>query len=327
MISEFALEPELVATWHDREKFLFFDEKFGPRTGRIVSAFPKRWKHLVWKAFNEGSHGQDQNAKKRFDALLSLLSENMVKRAGAFPEIKVWLERAEAEHAVRPFHAIVATQNPRNHEQIIIADELIENGHNLWQMTDNSPVRRTAAELVTAVAPILRVCRQIVFIDPYFDPTKSRFMKPMDGFLKKIWNNRYCAAEPQVELHTGVDRYSREYERGAERDIKEKRRVCDNLKRNIQSRLPQIIPRGKKMRIFIWKQRELGEKLHNRYILTEVCGVSFGIGLDKADDLETMETDDLQILTPSQLTFRWKKYKGSPAAFDSVAEPFELTGS
>ena len=327
MISEFALEPELVATWHDRKKFLFFEEKFGLQTRRIVSAFPKKWKRLVWKAFDEGSHGQDQNARKRFDALLSLLSENMVKRASVFPEIKVWLERAEAEHAVRPFHAIVATQNPRNHEQIIMADELIEKGHNLWQMTDNSAVRRTAAELVTAVAPVLRVCRQIIFIDPYFDPTKSRFIKPMDGFLKKIWNNRYGAAKPQVELHTSVDRYFREYERGAERDIKEDRRVCDNLKQNIQSRLPLIIPRGKKMRIFIWKQRELGEKLHNRYILTEVCGVFFGIGLDKADDLETREIDSVTLISPSDLALRWKEYKGSPAAFDSAVEPFELTGS
>jgi len=327
MISEFALEPELVATWHDRKKFLFFEEKFGARTGRIVSAFPKKWKRLVWKVFDEGSHGQDQNARKRFDALLSSLSENMVKRACAFPEIKVWLERAEAEHAERPFHAIVATQNPRNHKQIIIADELIEKGDNLWQMTDNSPVRRTAAELVTAVAPVLRVCRQIIFIDPYFKPKESRFSKPMAGFLEKIWNNRYGAAEPQVELHTSVDRYFRGYERGAERNPEEERRVCDNLKREIQSRLPQIIPRGKKMRVFIWKQREQGEKLHNRYILTEACGVLFGIGLDKAEDLETLETDDLQILTPSHLTFRWKEYKDSPAAFDSVVEPFELTGS
>ena len=81
------------------------------------------------------------------------------------------------------------------------------------------------------------------------------------------------------------------------------------------------------MRVFIWKQREQGEKLHNRYILTEVCGVSFGIGLDKADDLETLETDDLSLMNPSQLAVRWKQYKGSPAAFDSVVEPFELTGS
>ena len=41
MIYEFALEPELVARWHDRNEYLFFDEKFGLRARRVVAAYPR----------------------------------------------------------------------------------------------------------------------------------------------------------------------------------------------------------------------------------------------------------------------------------------------
>ena len=326
MIYEYALEPELVAGWHDRKKFLFFEEKFSCRTKRIVSAFPKRWKRLVWNAFVEGGHGQDQNARKRLEALLASLCENMVKRASSFPEIKNWLERAEAEHAERPFHAIVARQNPRDYDYVITADKLVENGHDKWQVPDNSPVPRTATGVVEAMAPILRVCRQIVFIDPYFDPTKDRFLKPMACFLDVIWNSRYGVGKPRLELHTSIDRYFRKYERGPERDPEKERWECKGLLSRLQAKLPRIIPRGEKMSVFIWKQRERGQKLHNRYILTEVCGVLFGTGLDQSDDPEAMETDDVELLDGSLLDSRWKQYKGSPAAFDSVVKPFELVG-
>ena len=53
MIFEFALDPELVASWHKRNNYLFFEEKFGPVTGRIVSKCPKKWRKMVWEAFLE----------------------------------------------------------------------------------------------------------------------------------------------------------------------------------------------------------------------------------------------------------------------------------
>ena len=41
MVYEFAIEPKLVASWADRENFLFFDEKFSIKAGRIYSGIPK----------------------------------------------------------------------------------------------------------------------------------------------------------------------------------------------------------------------------------------------------------------------------------------------
>ncbi len=47
MVYEYALEPELVATWGNRQDFRYFVEKFGLGQPRIVSRYPKPWKRLV----------------------------------------------------------------------------------------------------------------------------------------------------------------------------------------------------------------------------------------------------------------------------------------
>ena len=70
MIYEFALEPALVARWHDRKKYSFFDEKFGIRFRRVISGYPKNWKKLVWQAFSETPAADDQNAQMRMTELI-----------------------------------------------------------------------------------------------------------------------------------------------------------------------------------------------------------------------------------------------------------------
>lgn len=325
MICEFALDPELVASWHDRKEFLFFDEKFGIRTGRIVSVYPKKWKILIWQLFRNGPHGRDQNAQTRLSALLDGLCQNAVKRRSSFPEKLEWLERTEAEHTERPFHGIVAKANPRGNLSVIRSCDLIERSHSLWKVPDAPVVPRNTQELVSTVAPLLRVCRHAVFVDPYFDPGKARFAEPFAGFMGQIWNSRCGVEDPVVELHTGIERFFR---KGEDRNPDEEKRVTADLIRNLKSKLPQLIPSGKRIQVYMWKQREHGEKLHNRYILSEVAGVFFGTGLDKAGDPDSKETDDLNLLSPIQLDFRWKQYKATPPAFDSAIDhPIEISGT
>ncbi|MCK5680858.1 hypothetical protein KAI46_08630 [bacterium] len=327
MICEFALEPELVATWHDRKAYLFFEEKFGLKTRRIVSAYPKKWSKQVWESFRTSPYSNDQNAARNLTALLRDLTQNMVKRRSTFTEISTWLERAEAEHAERPFHAILANKNPRGKDHVITADRLIAEGHTSWSVPDNPPVARNADEFVATMAPLLRTCRHIVFFDPYFDPTKRRFMKPFQGFIDEIWTNRYGCEDPEVELHTSIDRFFKVHEIGKTRDSDQERRVCSELSRNFENYLSKIIPAEKNVRVTIWKQRNLGQKLHNRYIISEICGVAFGTGLDQNDDLHSTATDDLHFMNEAMFSARKRECLGSPVAFDYVIDPFEITGS
>ena len=324
MIYEFALEPELVARWHDRNEYLFFDEKFGLRARRVVAAYPRNWKRLVWEAFGKSPAAGDQNAQMRMTELIQHLSQNSVRRPGTFPEIPSWLARAEAEHLERPFHAIIATINPRGRSFVITKRELVETGHELWSIPDRYPTPRNAEEMANAVSPLMRLCRHAVIIEPYFDPGKQRFRRTLAAILASCGKNVFGLETIQVELHTSIDRFFEDWERGEFRDVDEETKIYQNYVFECQSRLPLLIPKGVEFKVIVWKQKFDGEKLHNRYLLTNIYGVIFGTGSDESENPGSKESDDIVLLEEGQYLMRYKQFTGTPPAFDRVGEPIPI---
>src|SRR6266542_4418196 len=153
MIHEYALEPELVATWGNRHDFRYFVEKFGLGQPRIVSRYPKRWKRLVWDAFRD----DNELERKRLEELVVRLCEHMVYRKDAVwnPE-NPWLENARTENARVPFHAILARENPSRYATTLTPDD-INGGSALWAVPQGRTVARSPQEMAQAVAPMLRI--------------------------------------------------------------------------------------------------------------------------------------------------------------------------
>ena len=77
--------------------------------------------------------------------------------------------------------------------------------------------------------------------------------------------------------------------------------------------------------VYRWKEREGGEKLHNRYILTGIGGVSFSTGLDEGD---LGQTDDVSRLSADTYSQRWDDYDYDKrnGAFDLDGEVFPVKG-
>lgn len=68
-----------------------------------------------------------------------------------------------------------------------------------------------------------------------------------------------------------------------------------------------------------------GEQLHNRYILTDPGGVTFGIGLDDGNE---GETDDITLMDRETYELRWSQYVGNPpAGFEQKGLPVEVIGT
>lgn len=63
---------------------------------------------------------------------------------------------------------------------------------------------------------------------------------------------------------------------------------------------------------------------HNRYILTDLGGVSFSHGLDTGRD---GETDDIHRLDLDQYIYHCKQYNPTAPAFDQAADPLEIIGT
>lgn len=307
MIYEFALEPELVATWTDRRDARYFMEMFGLGRPRLVSHFPKRWKSLIWDAFNRSPVGGDDMQRKRMEELITRLGETMVRREGSsWDANRPWLVNAEQEHDRRPFKAILSRENPRARAEVLLPQDLENGGHSRWSVAQGVTVSRQARDMAEVMRALLGCCREVIFVDPYFAPEEPRYRRPLESFLDALVAGRAVAEMRKVEVHTKV-RSTAEFFR-------------DSCGRELQSRIPvdlRVVFRR-------WTERTGGEVLHNRYILTELGGVTFSHGLD---DGRNGETDDVSLMDREQYELRWKQYTGDAPAFDLAEEPVIIEGS
>ena len=305
MIHEYALEPELVAGWHNSSDYRYFIEQFGfnrsgTATGRVVAHYPKKWEKRVWDAFsaNSGQSANSFDSRRRIETFLRGIKETLVRRPNIrWDDQRPWLENAEQENTRRPFHAILARDNPRDNFQVVRGDdELADNPPPLWRVHPETTVSRQAKAMATHLEPMLRCATKIFFVDPHFRASESRFRNPLREFLRIICDGSRTVT---LEYHASAS-----YANAPS---------WDHFLRECQDHLPRLIPRGFKLTVRRWKNRTGGQRSHNRYILTDIGGVLFGHGLDEGDG-----SDDIFRL--SRETYRkWCNdygHSGSNPAFD-----------
>ena len=176
----------------------------------------------------------------------------------------------------------------------------MSDGIPLWHVEREKVIKRNADELADAVGVLLSNAREIIFIDPHFDPYKPKARKTLKSFLLKVASRNNGIPIERVEFHTSF------------REIRDFSGECER-------RLPQRIPTGIKVRIVRWKERDGGEGLHNRYILTDRGGVRLAWGLDEGSP---SHTDDITLLDTAVYKTRWNQYCSDNQAFDLGEEVF-----
>ncbi len=303
MIHEYALEPELVASWHNRSDSRFFIEHFGfnqtgDATGRVVAQYPKKWEKRVWDAFsaNSGQSTRSFETRRRIETLLRELKKTLIRRPNiSWDDQRTWLENAEQENTRHPFHAILACDNPRNKPNVVRGDDVLDDTPPLWRVRPAIPVERQAMKMANHLEPMLRCATKIFFVDPYFRALEPRFQNPLREFLRIICDG---SRPVTLEYHTAC------YDNAP---------AWDHFQQECQDALPDIIPRGFELTVRRWEERPRGERLHNRYILTDVGGVQFPHGLD-----EGTGTDDISRLSREIYRKRCNDYghSGFNPAFD-----------
>jgi hypothetical protein len=299
MIAEYALEPGMVAKWGDRLNYRFFIREFGLGSGRQVSRYPKKWARKVWESFPGGSEIE----RKRLEELLVRLQETIIRRKDFhWDENKTWLDNALQEHSRHAFRAILTRKNPVGRPEIIEEDGIADSPCPAWDSPHGRTVCRTTVVMLAAVKHMLICCRWVKFIDPYFVKGTTGHKKSLSAFLKILSAERPVGRPQAIEIHTTGE--------GA---------TTDYLKRFYE----KIIPVGLQVTIYRWQQRPGGQKLHNRYILTDLGGVSFHHGLDTGRE---GETDDLTRLDLQQYFLRCNQYNPAAAAFDPAASPLVIIG-
>ncbi len=300
MIHEYAIDPESVISWStDRLACRYIKENFGIGTPRMMADFPnlKNWR----KQFRKAIPLLDERSKSSLEELFKLLSERRVIRSEyEYDGKKLWLENAEKENTRHFFRAIMATANPNNSEHVLLSDQIGDWPNHLWDAPNSVAMERNLDSIKKLLCPLLQKSTEIRFVDPYFRATKKKFKEPFCALLKESVT---CLAYPikqRVELHVSADYYSAP--------------TADLFEQECREELQLDIPQNLEIIFWRWNQRTGREKLHNRYILTELGGVTLGVGIDTG---EKGENDDVNLIGRDQWQLRWNQY-------DSNSKEFEL---
>ena len=301
MIYEFALHPDAV----NDPSFKHIVAGCGIQHGRLISRFPHEW---VKKAIEACKIQDDVKRKTIVEKIVSLRrDQKMVGFNRKYVYGKDWLENAEDQYKIRPFQAIVSPLNPQGCAHVLSPQEIDEKT-SLWDVQTQRIVPRKAYDLACCAKTLLGISREILFIDPYFDPLKSRFLNTLSHMISFA----YIFKEPRrLELH-------------AEYDYRKEQRRETDWQEGCTSNLHSLIPEGSTMEVFRWETRPAGDIPHARYVLTEIGGIDYNYGLDEWES--DGQTTNVSLLGPSVYEQRWKEHQKGTAAYHLV-DNFPVTGS
>ncbi len=302
MIYEYAIDPELAVRWgKNKGDFRLYKKSIGLGYPRIMSEFPKlkNWR----KQFRRAAAGSDDNELLRIAEIFTILTERMIQRSTDGYDGNIsWLENAIQADRNEPFKAILSLGDPSNYAKVLRFDVIDD--HPLWNVNNQAVCARLATDMSCAISAMLCNCREIYFIDPHFGPENTRHRRPLAAFLNAIKSRSQKLMPKIIEVHTS------------------NKSDTTFFKDTCNQRLPAIVPSGMIIKLRRWSQKIGGEKLHERYILTDIGGIKVGPGLDDGNVGETFEATLLDRNLYSQ---RWADYIFNPA-FDLSEEPFLITG-
>jgi hypothetical protein len=256
MLFEYAIEPQAIGSnW---QNFRYLIEKFGFDRGRLISQFPKAW----FKDVYEASAAMKPIERARLEEALKQAKRSKVIRSGRpyDPAIGSWSQNAIAQHAVAPFHAIIAEQNPAAHPQLVTVDEVDEQ-HPLMVSAHTWEVERVGTTLASALCPLLKSAKSVLFVDRYFDIREPQYQETLQACLAVI--HASGGAGVRCEIHF-CHHHTRPRPEVIERDA--------------HKWIRGVMPAGMSFTLFAWSERTGGADFHARYLLTDIGGMNVEAG-------------------------------------------------
>lgn len=293
MLKEFAVDPRVIASSFETCRYLV--SQFGAHKGRLISRFPKAWKRL---AYDAAHHLPDGRKKKQVVEYLNSIGNEWLMLASTVRAYEApgepWVSNAIRAHQTQPFHAIVTDRDdPPN--RLLDVDSLDETTP-LFAAANAGVVSREAADLAQAATLILQNCRQLRLADPYVNPGRPKWMRPLAAMLALVPDISKVACEYHL-----LDRDSSP--------------PTEELVRRLEH-LKEIIPPGGRLKIIRWRERDGGERFHRRYLLTENAGLAYEGGLD--EEAFAKHTTDVFLLDRQLHDRRWSEYNLDAEIYELV---------
>lgn len=201
-----------------------------------------------------------------------------------------WFQEAVNAHSNESFYSIVTTEATVNGRLCPPCTLKIGSvcSSNLWTSRQNSRrIERRAAVFQDVLRPVLRNAKSLMLIDPHIQPERPRYFRSLQALVELAYERPLPATLKVFEIHSKT------------------RAVYSWYHSELRSRIGPLIPSGCQARLVLWEDPE--DRFHNRFILTNFCGISVGRGLDESD--HGVDHDDWEIIDEPHREDVWNRFR------------------
>jgi hypothetical protein len=185
-----------------------------------------------------------------------------------------WLNLALDSHQRIPFHGIVLSQpliDSCRHECDAFVDFLGALDSPQWdgRRRRNLTLTKSDADYRAALSPILRHAKALSLVDPWLNCHESRYFNTITICSNLMGQRGHARLQGRIYIHAEASK-QKPYGRP----------LCDYLDTWEQKLRPLIATDNHRFKVFLWDSLPGSESMHDRYILTDQCGISTPGGLD-----------------------------------------------
>jgi hypothetical protein len=135
--------------------------------------------------------------------------------------------------------------------------------------------------------PVLRNAKSLVLIDPHIQPERARYFCSLKAIVKVAYDRPTPTALKVFEIHSKT------------------RADYSWYREELRSRIGPLLSPGCQVRLVLWEDPE--DRFHNRFILTNFCGISVDRGLDESD--RGLDHDDWEIIDEQHREDVWNRFR------------------
>ena len=294
MLHYFALDPAICRNLND---FRYCTEHCHPSRGRVIADLPPgQWVSSCAEEIQEALAASElqpikaQSLKRR----LSKLRHRILCRPGdGWSYSENWLDDALEEHLKRPYAALVSPKLSGQAKPGCFHPDELDEETKEWRTPYSLEITRSPGDFAAAIVPLLIPAKKVHFIDKGFSVDEDR---NYISSLAEIVDGIVAAREPFPEIifHFCPDKKRESYISGELND-----RLVGHIPQDCRFTFRQWTPEDN----FINKG---AHPFHNRFVLTNFCGVMVGYGCDCARH-PTDSPDHLQMLDEEMRVALWRK--------------------
>lgn len=303
MIHEVAIQPEAFIDICLSDKFeLIFKNTLGLGTPRVLTPFPDKakWEQQVREICNERLSSPIGKAKVL--AALQFVSGTAVVAHREYIERDgSWTENVLESHRKRAYKCIISNDELSG---VIQPHSIKPSTKNAWYLPSAMVLQYSCEEALSAISPLLKACKTLIIVDPYFNLQQGNYQIFLQELMRIAHSDENSTPLTDFKIFTSV---KRRYNRSNFYDC-----TFNYLDENdcpVNLEVYELdMSRQDENDVDNEADDDSYDDLHNRYILTELGGLSCGKGFGLKSKQGLNETDDWYVLPKEIYYKRFNQY-------------------